>query len=135
MKTNLLILFLLLVSPLLQAQPHIAMLAKPGKTAVELRWAPLDFEAWQHGNKNGYVIERSTILKNGKVLEPVERKTLTPNPIKVADKSEWSKYENDNYAMVAGECIFGEYEDAETNFLPLKAYKKRQDEERRFGFA
>ena len=75
------------------------------------------------------------MLKNGKVLEPVERKILTPNPIKVADKSEWSKYENDNYAMVAGECIFGEYEDAETNFLPLKAYKKRHDEERRFGFA
>ena len=37
--------------------------------------------------------------------------------------------------MVAGECIFGEYEDAETNFLPLRAYKKRHDEERRFGFA
>jgi hypothetical protein len=110
MKTNLLILsmLLLLATISLQAQPHLAVLSKPGKACVELRWAPLDFEAWQHGNKNGYLIERSTILKNGKVLEPVERKTLTPNPIKVADKSEWSKYENDNYAMVAGECIFGE---------------------------
>ena len=137
MKTNFLILtFLLLATSTLQAQsPRLAVLSKPGKTCIELRWAPLSYEAWQHGIKNGYVIERSTILRNGKVLDPVERKTLTPNPIKVADKSEWSKYENDNYAMVAGECIFGEYEDAETNFLPLKAYKKRQDEERRFGFA
>ena len=121
MKTNLLILFLLFAASSLQAQPRLAMLAKPGKMAVELRWAPLDFEAWQHGIKNGYVIERSTILKNGKLLEPVERKILTPNPIMLAEKSEWSKYENDNYAMVAGECIFGDYEDAETNFLPLKA--------------
>ena len=134
-KLTIFFLSLLLASYSLQAQPRLAMLAKPGKMAVELRWAPTDFEAWQHGIKNGYVIERSTILKNGKLLELVERKILTPNPIMLAEKSEWEKYENDNYAMVAGECIFGEYEDAETNFLPLKAYKKRQDEERRFGFA
>ena len=126
---------LLLAATTLQAQPHIAALSKSGKTCIELRWSPMSYEAWQVGLTGGYLIERSTILKNGKLLEPVERKILTPNPIKVADKSEWSKYENDNYAMVAGECIFGEYEDAETNFLPLKAYKKRQDEERRFGFA
>ena len=117
------------------AQPHLAALSKPGKAGIELRWAPLNFEAWQHGIKNGYLIERSTMLRNGKVLEPVERKTLTHNSIKVADKEIWANYENDNYAMIAGECIFGEYEDAETNFLPLRAYKQRQDNERRFGFA
>jgi hypothetical protein len=136
MKTNFLILtFLLLATTSLQAQPHLAVLTKPGKTCIELRWAPLDFEAWQHGIKNGYVIERSTILRNGKVLEPVERKTLTPNPIKVADKEIWANYENDNYAMVAGECILGESETQQTDFLPLRAYKQRQDNERRFGFA
>jgi hypothetical protein len=139
MKTNLQIILslssLLLAATTSQAQPYLAALSKPGKTSIELRWTPLNFEAWQQGIKNGYVIERSTILRNGKVLEPVERKTLTPNPIKVADKSEWSKYENDNYAMVAGECIFGESETQETDFLPFRAYKKRQDEERRFGFA
>ena len=138
MKTNLLIilsLVLLLAATTTQAQPYLAALSKPGKAGIELRWSPMSYEAWQLGLSGGYMIERVAVLRNGKVLEPVERKTLTPNPIKVADKSEWSKYENDNYAMVAGECIFGEYEDAETNFLPLKAYKKRQDEERRFGFA
>ena len=140
MKTNLQIILslssLLLAATTSQAQqPYLAALSKPGKTCIELRWAPLDFEAWQLGINGGYMIERVAVLKNGKVLDPVERKTLTPNSIKVADKSEWSNYENDNYAMIAGECIFGEREDAETNFLPLKAYKKRQDEERRFGFA
>ncbi|MBR4267507.1 MAG: hypothetical protein IKQ46_15795 [Bacteroidales bacterium] len=68
----------------------------------------MSYEAWQLGLTGGYMIERVAVLRNGKVLEPVERKILTPNPIKVADKSEWAKYENDNYAMVAGECIFGE---------------------------
>jgi len=88
MKTNLLIILsLLLAATTSQAQPCLAALSKPGKTCIELRWAPLDFEAWQHGNKNGYLIERSTILRNGKVLEPVERKILTPNPIMLADKS------------------------------------------------
>ena len=105
---------LLLATSSLQAQPHLAALSKPGKTCIELRWVPTDFEAWQHGLKNGYVIERSTILKNGKLLEPIERKILTPSPIMLAEKSEWSKYENDNYAMVAGGCIFGESEIQQT---------------------
>lgn len=138
MKTNLLIILsmLLLATTSLQAQsPHLAALSKPGKTCIELRWAPLNFEAWQQGIKNGYVIERSTILRNGKVLEPIDRKILTPNPIKIADKDIWANYENDNYAMIAGECIFGENETQQTDFLPLRAYKRRQDEERRFGFA
>ncbi|MBR4266647.1 MAG: hypothetical protein IKQ46_11400 [Bacteroidales bacterium] len=38
-------------------------------------------------NKNGYVIERCTILKNRKLLEPVDRKILTPNPIMIDEKS------------------------------------------------
>ena len=113
MKTNLLIILsLLLAATTSQAQPYLAALSKPSKTCIELRWSPMSYEAWQLGLSGGYMIERVAVLRNGKVLEPVERKTLTPNPIKVADKSEWSKYENDNYAMVAGECIFGEYEDA-----------------------
>ncbi len=108
MKTKLFfILFLLLVTSS-QAQPHLAALSKPGKAGIELRWSPMSYEAWQLGLTGGYMIERVAVLRNGKVLEPVERKILTPNPIKVADKSEWAKYENDNYAMVAGECIFGE---------------------------
>ena len=118
MKTNLLIILsLLLAATSSQAQPYLAALSKPGKAGIELRWSPMSYKAWQLGLSGGYMIERVAVLRNGKVLEPVERKTLTPNPIKVADKSEWSKYENDNYAMVAGECIFGEYEDAETNFF------------------
>ena len=111
MKTNLLIilsLLLLAATTSLQAQPSLAALSKPGKAGIELRWSPMSYEAWQLGLSDGYMIERVAVLRNGKVLEPIERKILTPNPIKVADKSEWSKYENDNYAMVAGECIFGE---------------------------
>ncbi len=118
-----------------QQNTQLAALGKPGKTCIELRWAPLNFDAWTFGNSNGYVIERSTILRNGKILDPIERKQLTTSPIKIAPETEWAKYENDKYAMIAGECIFGESEIEETDFLPLKAYKKRQDNERRIGFA
>ena len=90
MKTNLLIILSLLLQAATtsQAQPHLAALSKPGKTCIELRWSPMCYEAWQLGLTGGYMIERVAVLRNGKVLDPVERKTLTPNPIKVADKSE-----------------------------------------------
>ncbi|MBR4264473.1 MAG: hypothetical protein IKQ46_00280 [Bacteroidales bacterium] len=115
MKTNLLIILsLLLAATTSQAQPYLVALSKPGKAGIELRWSPMCYEAWQLGLSGGYMIERVAVLRNGKVLDLVERKILTPNPIKVADKSEWEKYENDNYAMVAGGCIFGESEIQQT---------------------
>lgn len=117
------------------SKSRIAALCKPGKNHIELRWSPLEYEAWQLGNKNGYIIERYTILRKGKLVEPAERTIITEKPVIVAPISEWEKHEDDKYAMIAGECIFGETEIEETGFLPMKAYKKRQDEERRIGFA
>ena len=118
-----------------QTSSRLAVLSKPGKSHIELRWAPLNYELWQHGNATGYTIERVTILRKGKLVEPAERTIITPSPIKVAPESEWAQHEDDKYAMIAGECIFGESEIEDTDFLPIKAYKKRQDEERRIGFA
>lgn len=118
-----------------QTSSRIAAITKPGKNHIELRWAPLQYDVWQHGNTIGYNIERVTILRKGKLVEPPERTVITPSPIIVAPQSEWGKYEDDKYAMIAGECIFGESEIEDTGFLPIKAYKKRQDEERRIGFA
>jgi hypothetical protein len=33
-------------------------LARYNNGKVELRWAPVDYSAWQRGNKNGYLVER-----------------------------------------------------------------------------
>ncbi|MDD6001660.1 MAG: hypothetical protein PUC50_05655 [Bacteroidales bacterium] len=117
------------------SKSRIAALCKPGKNHIELRWAPLNYELWQHGNATGYTIERVTILRKGKLVEPAERTVITEKPVTLAPISEWEKHEDDKYAMIAGECIFGESEIEDTGFLPIKAYKKRQDEERRIGFA
>ena len=117
------------------ARSSIAALCKPGKNQIELRWSPLVYDAWQLGNKGGYMIERYTILRKGKLVDPAERKVLTDKPVSLAPISEWEQHEDDKYAMIAGECIFGETEIEDTGFLPMKAYRKRQDEERRIGFA
>jgi len=118
-----------------QNAERLAVLSKVNNDNIELRWAPLDYEAWTFGNANGYIVERSTILRKGKLLNPVERKVLTASPIKVAELQEWAKYEDDKYAMIAGECILGEVGENANDFLPMKAYKRHQDNERRIGFA
>lgn len=125
------------IAPISSAQQaeRLAVLSKANKDNIELRWAPLDYEAWAFGNSNGYIVERSTILRKGKLLNPVERKVLTPSPIKVAGMQEWAKYEDDKYAMIAGECILGEAAENGSDFLPMKAYRRHQDNERRHGFA
>ncbi len=114
---------------------NLAAIHKVGKDCIELRWAPLNYDAWQLGLSGGYIVERSTILRKGKLVDPVERKVLTASPVKVAPEREWERYEDDRYAMVAGECIFGQPESDDTDFLPMMAYKRHQDKERRLGFA
>ena len=116
-------------------QPRLAALAKPGKADIQLRWAPLDYDLWQRGNTCGYIIERATILRKGRLTNPVERKIITPQPVTAAPLTEWEQHEDDKYAMIAGECIFGEPDADDSGYLPMKAFKKHQDQQRRLGFA
>ena len=59
-----------------------------------MRWVPTNLDAWNLGKECGYIIERSTILRNNKLVEPIERKLITSQPIKIADITEWQKFEN-----------------------------------------
>jgi uncharacterized protein len=77
------ILLLLLVSNVIEAQNKnaITVLAKSKRQGVWLRWAPANPVVWQLGNKQGYLVERFTILPDGN-LENNAGEKLTTVPLK-----------------------------------------------------
>ena len=58
----------------------IAVIARPSTDSITLRWAPLSVDHWRTANQYGYSIERFTLVRNGKVIRPVERTLRTRVP-------------------------------------------------------
>lgn len=126
--------FLFLALGSITAQ-NVKLLLRPcEKDSILLRWAPTDKEAWDLGNQYGYVVERYTILRQGKQSGEVERQQLIPEPLKPAPLGEWAKYEEDKYVSIAAECIFGESTDLPA-LSPVAVAKQYQQEQNRFSFA
>ncbi|NDV45671.1 hypothetical protein D0T49_01220 [Paludibacter sp. 221] len=126
-------LFLCLTTGIITAE-NVKLLTRPcEKDSILLRWGPTDKQAWDLGNQYGYVVERYTILRNGKQPEEPERKQLTAYPLKPAPIGEWEKYEEDRYVNIAAECIFGEVSIPAVS--PTAIAKQYQLEQNRFSFA
>jgi len=118
----------------LQADGNIQLLARPcEKDSIRLRWAPADKESWKLGNRYGYVVERYTILRNGELTEDREHLLLTPTPLKPAPIEMWEPYEEERYASIAAQCIFGESEIPLIS--PTAIVKRYQEEQNKFSFA
>ncbi len=84
------------------------VIARPSKDSVVLRWAPLNIKYWHAGNQYGYTIERFTMVRNGKVVKPMERRLLTQQPVRPYPEAQWERYVNNKYAMVAAQALYGE---------------------------
>jgi hypothetical protein len=70
----------------------IQVIARPSADSVVLRWAPIGTDQWLKANRVGYTIERFTLVRNGKVVQPVERKQLTISPVKPLPEDQWEKF-------------------------------------------
>ncbi|MBT1686334.1 fibronectin type III domain-containing protein [Dawidia soli] len=86
----------------------IGVIARPSADSITLRWAPLNFRDWTTANKYGYYVERFTLVRNGKLVRPVERKALTSAPLKPLPEAAWEKFVNDKYGLVAAQALYGE---------------------------
>ena len=75
----------------------IHLLAKVTDTEIVLRWAPDNAIAWHYANQYGYVIERHTIIRNGKQVIPADMIVLTPAGLKPAEKDKWEDAEKNKY--------------------------------------
>ncbi|HEY8402873.1 MAG TPA: hypothetical protein VIK89_16520, partial [Cytophagaceae bacterium] len=118
---------------------EIKIVARSYGDSITLRWATTTPASWSLCNKNGFIIERYQITKNGKpVKNSLPLKTvLTSEPIKPWPLQEWSSLvqENSN-AAIAAQAIYGNsflVEDQQQGGMHM--LNKAQELESRFSFA
>jgi fibronectin type 3 domain-containing protein len=114
----------------------IAVIVRPSADSITLRWAPVSLFHWVTANRYGYHVERFTLVRNGKVLRPVERKALTSAPLKPLPEAGWEKFVNNKYGMVAAQALYGETFElniAESDVTQI--VNKAKENEQRFSIA
>ncbi|MDR2292026.1 MAG: hypothetical protein LBE11_00950 [Prevotellaceae bacterium] len=79
------------------------------KDMIQLRMAATSSSSWYYINRNGIVIERYTLVRNGQTLAEPEKKTLTPEPLKPRPLDDWQQIATANsYAAVIAQALYGE---------------------------
>ena len=119
---------------------QIQILAGVFEDSIILRWSPSDVKSWTFGNDNGYILERTTIKRNGTPLSTEEVRTSKQRlgSFNIASQEEWEKLMAENeYAGVAAGAIFGEgfkVEGLEDENL-MSFYYLTKEQENRYGFS
>lgn len=120
-----------------EARSSIKVIANVQKTSITLRWAPSTAMAWQYANKYGYMVERVTIAKKGKVLNNPSKIVMTPSPITPLPMKDWENLiEKDKYAAIGAQALYSksfQMEEKPHNFFHF--LKKAEELENRFSFA
>lgn len=87
----------------------VAVRGSVGRDAVRLRWAATSPQSWYYTNKNGVIIERYTLLRDGRALPEPEKRVLTPDPLKPHALDDWQEIAvADGYAAVIAQALYGE---------------------------
>jgi fibronectin type 3 domain-containing protein len=115
----------------------IAILARPSKDSITLRWAPRKLSTWQKGNKIGYTIERYVIVRDGSVLRIPEKTLLSLSPLKPLQENDWETLVTKNkYAAIAAQALFGEHFEVDLSKTDIfTILNKVRENEQRFAFA
>ncbi|MFW6267526.1 MAG: hypothetical protein ACOC1E_00180 [Marinilabiliaceae bacterium] len=134
------ILWMLTPSVLAQdSEDEIRLLARPMPDSILLRWAPTSYPLWLSGNKHGYMVNRTLILKNGEFVDNPVPELLTDSPLKPAPLEEWEETAEDNdYAGIAAQAIHGdgfEVDAGEENAGMLQIHNRATEQQSKFGFA
>lgn len=114
----------------------IHVLAKVTAGEIVLRWAPDNAIAWHYANQYGYVVERHTIIRDGKQVIPADMLVLTPNVLKPASEDKWATAEKNKYNAVAWQAVYGEsFELIETENEMVRIMDKTNEIINRYSFA
>lgn len=102
------LLFLCTIS--LNAQTNKASIyvnARAQQDKILIRWAVDNPVAWQKTNKDGFVIYKLLIKKDGKLVDNPSKKMLTI--IKADPLEEWMDFiQKDNYGAIVAQALYGE---------------------------
>lgn len=115
----------------------IRMMARPSADSIMLRWAPVNYDSWIRGIREGYDVIRYTLYRNGM---PVKSTPVFLNqlPLKPLPLKEWKPLANkDRYAGIAAQAIYGKtFEPKAQNNSPAISILNRANEQKnRYSFA
>lgn len=83
--------------------------ARAQKDKILIRWAVNSPLEWQKANKKGFVITRTTVLRDGIILPIPEKVLLTPKPLLPEPLDSWlDLVQKDNDAAIIAQSIYGE---------------------------
>lgn len=94
----------------LATNPAVGVIARSFGDSIIIRWGVTAPLGWKLSNKSGYMIERYTLLKDGKIdkKNSPEKIILSPNPIKPWPLEKWEAIIKDNdYAKIAAQALYG----------------------------
>lgn len=110
-KVKLLTLFLFFItlSYSQTKEPAIMVNARAQKNRILIRWAINSPSEWKKAHKKGFVINRVTVLRNGKILPKPEKVLLTKTPLRPEALDLWlDLVQKDNNAAIIAQSIYGE---------------------------
>jgi hypothetical protein len=83
--------------------------ARAKKDKILIRWAVNSPIEWQKANKKGFVITRTTVLRDGIVLPKPEKMLLSSKPLTPEPLDSWlDLVKKDNNAAIIAQSIYGE---------------------------
>lgn len=83
--------------------------ARAQKDKILIRWAINSPIEWQKANKKGFVVTRTTVLRDGTILLKPEKILLTPKPLVPEPLDSWLEMvQKDNNAAIIAQSIYGE---------------------------
>lgn len=119
--------------------PEVKVIAHATKKSIMLRWGVTTPSAWKQANKQGYIIERKTIVVDKQILSAPIIKQLNTIPIKPKPMMEWKEFtEKNDYAAIAAQALYGEefnVEMSEGDNGLMSILNLAQAIEQRFSFA
>lgn len=138
MKKKLLYLLLITTTISFSQTSELKINARAQKDKILLRWAINSAVEWQKANKKGFIITRTTVLRNGKVVPKPEKILLTPKPLLPEPLESWLDLaQKDNNTAIIAQAIYGEsFEVGSAKEGDLSKIVTKNDElEQRYTFA
>lgn len=118
-------------------KPAIRLKTRIQKDKILLRWAVDQPIAWQKANIHGFRVERITVVRDGKVLQKVEKRS-PKNAIKPRPLNDWKDIvQKDQKAAIIAQALYGDsFGVTETQQQGIGATLNKAEEQRmRFTFA
>jgi hypothetical protein len=90
-------------------QATVMVNARAQKDQILIRWAIDSPIEWQKANERGFVVTRTTVLRDGKILSKPEKLLLTPKTLLPEPLDSWlDLVQKDSNAAIMAQSIYGE---------------------------